>query len=267
MKFSLSVVVLTASALLLSTPFSLVDAIPRPGKLQFSAGDKVIEYDHAEHVKSIGFFSLTIKNMLEDLGVDAENVPIPIPNILPDAMTKLLAYAKELYAAVGTMPVGTEEEQLKAIEEANKAGGPVDKFIKANCNTPELAIDYMNAANYLDNKHLLHGLSKNLAAWIEGKRKAAEDTFKGKTFAKGETMEDAAAKIWVLEVNKMFGYEEQVQQQPAQPGLQGGAQEGTQGTATEEKSVKSSSKLGKSRSSKTKTKEPKEKEKKDKTGQ
>jgi hypothetical protein len=262
MKFSLSVVVLTASALLLSTPFSLVDAIPRPGKLQFAAGDKVIEYDHAEHVKSIGFFSLTIKNMLEDLGVDAENVPIPIPNILPDAMTKLLAYAKELYAAVGTMPVGTEEEQLKAIEEANKAGGPVDKFIKANCNTPELAIDYMNAANYLDNKHLLHGLSKNLAAWIEGKRKAAEDTFKGKTFAKGETMEDAAAKIWVLEVNKMFGYEEQVQQ-PAQPGLQGGAQEGTQGTATEEKTPKKS--LSKSRSSKTKTKETKEK--KDKTGQ
>lgn len=255
MKLTLSVAVLTASALLFFAPLSLVDGRPRPGTIKFTSDDGAeIEYTHEKHAESIGFFSATIKNMMDDLGAEAAGMPIPLANIKADALPKLLNYAKELYAAVGTMPNASDEDHVKVMEAATKAGGPVDNFIKAHCSTPELAIDYMNAANYLDNKYLLVGLSKNLAAWIETQRKTAEEGQKGKTPGKGETMEDLAAKVWVPIVNKMFGYDEQVQQ-AAQVQVPEGKQDATE--------VKKSKSTKSSRTQKSSKKGEEKKEKKD----
>jgi hypothetical protein len=229
MKFSLSVVVLTTLALFFTSPLpSSVDAAPRPGTLKLNAEGQELSFTHDKHVEAIGFFSATIKHMLEDLG-DLGNEAAPIPNVKHAHLQALLGYATDLYNTAGAMPVATEEDKKKQFDAATAPNGPVDKFIKAQITTPEIAIEYMNAANYLDSLFLLDGISKYLAAWIELQRKTAEEKHKNTKLAQGQTLEEVAAVDWVKIVNDMFGYVEEVKKEES-------------GTATKKSSSKKSSK-------------------------
>lgn len=116
-----------------------------------SVDNKVIEIE-----KYVALYSVTIKNMIEDLG-GIENVEIPITTIDGEIAKLVFAYTKHYidYPSEHTTVKKLEEEKFE----------PLDKyttkfFEKFNY---EKLIEFLQAAKFLDIKSTLYCASKHLA--------------------------------------------------------------------------------------------------------
>lgn len=109
--------------------------------------------------------SVTLRNMLEDLGSETEGMPVPLPNVKADALRKVVEFCD--------YHVHHPDETSTFVE-----GGRIDNFRAFDrAFTDELREDknlwlLMNvlvAANYLDIKPLVDVLCRTVASMIQGK--------------------------------------------------------------------------------------------------
>ena len=109
--------------------------------------------------------SVTLRNMLEDLGTETEGMPIPLPNVKADALRKVVEFCD--------YHVHHPDETSRFVK-----GGRIDDFRDFDrAFTDELREDknlwlLMNvlvAANYLDIKPLVDVLCRTVASMIQGK--------------------------------------------------------------------------------------------------
>eukprot|EP01108_Squamamoeba_japonica_P008515 TRINITY_DN75_c0_g1_i1.p1 TRINITY_DN75_c0_g1~~TRINITY_DN75_c0_g1_i1.p1 ORF type:complete len:160 (-),score=64.43 TRINITY_DN75_c0_g1_i1:124-603(-) len=119
-----------------------------------SSDDESYEVD-----KSIAQMSVTIKNMLEDIGdMDA---PIPLPNVTGKILSKVIDYCK--YHHEHPTPASEEKKDEKRLDDII----PWDaEFCKVDQAT---LFELILAANYLDIKPLLDLTCKTVASMIKGK--------------------------------------------------------------------------------------------------
>lgn len=104
--------------------------------------------------------SVTVKNMLEDLGSDSD-VPIPLPNVSSTVLEKVLAYCT--YHHEHPTPQSEEKKDDKISEDIL----PWDKDF---CNVDQSTLfELILAANFLDIKPLLDLTCKTVANMIKGK--------------------------------------------------------------------------------------------------
>eukprot|EP00051_Salpingoeca_urceolata_P024255 m.423414 g.423414 ORF g.423414 m.423414 type:complete len:169 (-) comp20211_c2_seq3:4819-5325(-) len=109
---------------------------------------------------SVAKMSVTIKNMLEDLGWEDDDMPIPLPNVTGAILEKVIAYCTQHKDD----PVLTEEQALeKRTEEIT--GWDAD-FTKVDQGT---LFEMILAANFLDIKPMLDLTCKTVANMIKGK--------------------------------------------------------------------------------------------------
>ena len=115
--------------------------------------------------RDVAAMSVTLRNVLEDLGSAPDAMPIPLPNVKADALRKVLEFC---------------EYHARHPDEASRfvKGGRLDNFREFDrAFTDELRQDknlwlLMNvlvAANYLDVKPLVDVLCRTVASMIQGK--------------------------------------------------------------------------------------------------
>eukprot|EP01135_Chromosphaera_perkinsii_P006465 Nk52_evm1s508 gene=Nk52_evmTU1s508 len=124
-------------------------------KLQSSDGQ---EYSVDLNVAKM---SVTIKNMLEDLGMDDDDNAIPLPNVTGPILSKVIDYCNRHKDD----PPMTEEDESK--EKNCEDIEPWDaEFCKVDQGT---LFEMILAANYLDIKPMLDLTCKTVANMIKGK--------------------------------------------------------------------------------------------------
>ncbi|EEH51970.1 uncharacterized protein MICPUCDRAFT_36525 [Micromonas pusilla CCMP1545] len=101
--------------------------------------------------QEVAFESETIKNMIEDTGVDA---PIPLPNVSSKILAKVIEYCKY---HVGGKKSETSEDEQKTFD---------SEFVKVDQAT---LFELILAANYLNIKSLLDLTCMTVANMIKGK--------------------------------------------------------------------------------------------------
>lgn len=107
----------------------------------------------------IANMSLTVKNMLEDIG-DSE-APIPLPNVTGKILLKVIEYCK--YHKEHPDPEEKKEEPIKRTDD-------IIPWDKEFCEVNQVTLfDMILAANYLDIKGLLDLTCKTVANIIKGK--------------------------------------------------------------------------------------------------
>eukprot|EP01134_Creolimax_fragrantissima_P002679 CFRG2679T1 len=116
-----------------------------------------------EVTSKVAKMSVTIKNMLEDLGLESEDVPtIPLPNVSSVILEMVIKYCTHHQDDV----VPTQEDEAtreRALEDID----PWDqKFVGGDQGT---LFELILAANYLDIKSLLDLTCKTVANMIKGK--------------------------------------------------------------------------------------------------
>lgn len=104
---------------------------------------------------SVATMSETIKNLMEDAGVDS---PIPLPNVTGPILAKVVEYCK--YHTEHPTAVSNDEKRTDDI-----IGWDLD-FCKVDQKT---LFELILAANYLDIKNLLDLACKTVANMIKGK--------------------------------------------------------------------------------------------------
>jgi len=110
----------------------------------------------------IGRCSLTIKTMLEDLGMeDGEEELIPLPNVNSAILRKVIQWATHHKDD----PAPTEEDENKEKRTDDISSWDAD-FLKVDQGT---LFELILAANYLDIKGLLDVTCKTVANMIKGK--------------------------------------------------------------------------------------------------
>ena len=116
-------------------------------KLQSSEGTEVevpLEYAHQ---------SVTIKNMLDDIG--EEETAIPLPNVSTKTLNKIVIYMK--YHAENPTPITDEKKDERRTDD-------IIPWDKDYCNVPqEDLFELILAANFLDIKPLLDLCCKTVA--------------------------------------------------------------------------------------------------------
>ncbi|GLJ36408.1 hypothetical protein SUGI_0730980 [Cryptomeria japonica] len=129
-----------------------------------SSDDEMFEVDQA-----VVFESETIKNMIEDTGVESV---VPLPNVSSNILAKVMEYCKYHVEAAKT----SEEKSAISEEDVKKWD---QEFVKVDQATlfdlilasyfvyPDLGS--MKAANYLNINNLLHFTCQTVADMIEGK--------------------------------------------------------------------------------------------------
>eukprot|EP00054_Salpingoeca_dolichothecata_P031679 m.264263 g.264263 ORF g.264263 m.264263 type:complete len:172 (+) comp27626_c0_seq1:106-621(+) len=124
---------------------------------------KLMSSDHKEFEveASVAKMSITIKNMLDDLGWSGEDdTPIPLPNVTGAILEKVIQYCKQHKDD----PILTEEEQLEKRSE-EITGWDAD-FVKVDQGT---LFEMILASNFLDIKPMLDLTCKTVANMIKGK--------------------------------------------------------------------------------------------------
>jgi len=116
-----------------------------------SSDDEMFEVDEA-----VAFESQTMKNMIEDTGIDN---PIPLPNVTSKILAKVIEYCKyhvENQKTSEDKPA-TPEDEIKAWDA---------EFVKVDQAT---LFELILAANYLNIKNLLDLTCQTVADMIKGK--------------------------------------------------------------------------------------------------
>ncbi|XP_059065400.1 SKP1-like protein 1B [Cryptomeria japonica] len=116
-----------------------------------SSDDEMFEVDQA-----VVFESETIKNMIEDTGVESV---VPLPNVSSNILAKVMEYCKYHVEAAKT----SEEKSAISEEDVKKWD---QEFVKVDQAT---LFDLILAANYLNINNLLHFTCQTVADMIEGK--------------------------------------------------------------------------------------------------
>eukprot|EP01121_Diplochlamys_sp_Union-15-3_P006880 TRINITY_DN17427_c0_g1_i1.p1 TRINITY_DN17427_c0_g1~~TRINITY_DN17427_c0_g1_i1.p1 ORF type:complete len:169 (+),score=31.79 TRINITY_DN17427_c0_g1_i1:3-509(+) len=104
--------------------------------------------------------SVTIKNMLEDLG-SSSDVPIPLHNVTQKILNKVVEYCK--HACEHPTPKTEDKKD-------DKKSDDISPWDKEFCNVDQATLfELILAANYLDIKPLLDLTCKTVANMIKGK--------------------------------------------------------------------------------------------------
>jgi S-phase kinase-associated protein 1 len=107
----------------------------------------------------VAHMSLTIKNMLEDLGGGVPEVAIPLHNVTSKVLNKVVEYCK--YHV---------ENPTKADESKKSGSEDISPWDKSFCSVDQATLfELILAANYLDIKPLLDVTCKTVANMIKGK--------------------------------------------------------------------------------------------------
>ena len=115
--------------------------------------------------RDVVFMSATLRNMLEDLGEEGSDMPIPLPNVKADALRKVIEFC-EYHAA-------NPDETSRFVK-----GGRVDNFREFDRKYSDelredknlwLLFSVILAANYLDVKPLVDVTCRTVASMIKGK--------------------------------------------------------------------------------------------------
>lgn len=110
--------------------------------------------------KDVISMSTVIKNVIEDVGVS--NDPIPLPNVTGDIMEKIIQFCE----------YHTVHPEVN-VAEYMTTGKITDPWDITFCEMPmDVKIDVINATNYLDIKQLLDMLCLSVAHAIKGKSPA-----------------------------------------------------------------------------------------------
>lgn len=120
---------------------------------------KLVSMDDKEVqvAKNVAELSVTIKNMLQDIG-DTET-PIPLPNISGNILVKIVEYCQHYI----DNPPAIEEDKEKRSDN-------VSPWEQTFCQVSNVVLfDLILAANYLDIKPLLDVTCKTVANMIKGK--------------------------------------------------------------------------------------------------
>jgi S-phase kinase-associated protein 1 len=126
-------------------------------KLQSSDGE-VFDVD-VEVAKA----SITIKNMIDDLGLkDEDNEPVPLPNVNAAILRKVIEWAE--HHKDDPVPVPDEDETRD--RRTDDIPDWDQKFLQVDQGT---LFELIQSANYLDIKGLLDVTCKTVANMIKGK--------------------------------------------------------------------------------------------------
>jgi len=108
--------------------------------------------------------SMTIKTMLEDLGMDEnDDEPVPLPNVSASILKMVIKWATH---HKDDPPAPEEEEEDKRDKRTDNIEPWDQEFLKVDQQT---LFDLILAANYLDIKALLDTCCKTVANMIKGK--------------------------------------------------------------------------------------------------
>jgi len=105
--------------------------------------------------------SMTIKQMFDDLGVEENDEPIPLPNVNATVLKKVIEWAK--YHKDDPPPSEDDENKEKRTDDISSWDV---EFLKVDQGT---LFELILAANYLDIKSLLDVTCKTVANMIKGK--------------------------------------------------------------------------------------------------
>ena len=109
----------------------------------------------------IAKMSETVKNLIEDIGVDSA---IPLPNVTGKILAKVVEYCK--YHDEHPNPVTEEKDN----EDEPRRTDDISDWDKAFCEVDQPTLfELVLAANYLDIKDLLDLTCKTIANMIKGK--------------------------------------------------------------------------------------------------
>jgi S-phase kinase-associated protein 1 len=123
---------------------------------------KLESSDKKEFVVPVEFASqsVTIKNMLEDLGSD-NDAPIPLPNVSAKILEKVITYCK--YHHEHPTPQSEEKKDEKRTDD-------IIPWDREFCQVDQATLfELILAANFLDIKPLLDLTCKTVANMIKGK--------------------------------------------------------------------------------------------------
>jgi len=123
-----------------------------------SNDDQVFEVD-VEIAKA----SMTIKTMLEDLGMDeSDDEPVPLPNVTAPILEMVIKWATQHKDD----PPPPEDEEDKKDKRTDNIDPWDQEFLKVD---QQVLFELILAANYLDIKVLLDTCCKTVANMIKGK--------------------------------------------------------------------------------------------------
>ncbi|KIW20465.1 E3 ubiquitin ligase complex SCF subunit sconC [Exophiala spinifera] len=129
---------------------------PKPLTLQSSDGEDIfVEREVAER-------SILIKNMVTDLGEEAMEEPIPIPNVNAAVLKKVIEWCHHHKHD----PPSTNEDDSDSRKKTTDIEEWDQKFMQVD---QEMLFEIILAANYLDIKALLDVGCKTVANMIKGK--------------------------------------------------------------------------------------------------
>ncbi|KAI2471514.1 E3 ubiquitin ligase SCF complex, Skp subunit [Annulohypoxylon bovei var. microspora] len=112
--------------------------------------------------KTVAERSLLIKNMLEDLGPNADGQTIPIPNVTEPVLRKVIEWCEHHR----NDPPATNEDESDNRKKTTDIDEWDQKFMQVD---QEMLFEIILASNYLDIKALLDVGCKTVANMIKGK--------------------------------------------------------------------------------------------------
>ncbi|KAI1094414.1 E3 ubiquitin ligase SCF complex, Skp subunit [Rostrohypoxylon terebratum] len=112
--------------------------------------------------KAVAERSLLIKNMLEDLGPNADGQTIPIPNVTEPVLRKVIEWCEHHR----NDPPATNEDESDNRKKTTDIDEWDQKFMQVD---QEMLFEIILASNYLDIKALLDVGCKTVANMIKGK--------------------------------------------------------------------------------------------------
>ncbi|KAI6092550.1 E3 ubiquitin ligase SCF complex, Skp subunit [Hypoxylon rubiginosum] len=134
------------------------DAPPPAGSIRLMSNDNI----KIDVEKTVAERSLLIKNMLDDLGPNAEGQTIPIPNVTEPVLRKVIEWCEHHR----NDPPATNEDESDNRKKTTDIDEWDQKFMQVD---QEMLFEIILASNYLDIKALLDVGCKTVANMIKGK--------------------------------------------------------------------------------------------------
>ncbi|KAI0180200.1 E3 ubiquitin ligase SCF complex, Skp subunit [Hypoxylon sp. FL1284] len=131
---------------------------PPAGYIRLQSNDNI----RMDVEKAVAERSLLIKNMLEDLGPNAEGQVIPIPNVTEPVLRKVIEWCEHHR----NDPPATNEDESDNRKKTTDIDEWDQKFMQVD---QEMLFEIILASNYLDIKALLDVGCKTVANMIKGK--------------------------------------------------------------------------------------------------
>ncbi|KAI1406667.1 E3 ubiquitin ligase SCF complex, Skp subunit [Hypoxylon fuscum] len=134
------------------------EAPPASGHIRLQSNDNI----KIDVEKAVAERSLLIKNMLDDLGPNAEGQTIPIPNVTEPVLRKVIEWCEHHR----NDPPATNEDESDNRKKTTDIDEWDQKFMQVD---QEMLFEIILASNYLDIKALLDVGCKTVANMIKGK--------------------------------------------------------------------------------------------------